>query len=158
NRRLHVKTASPDGNGVSPAQQRRRSLATSTATAASAAAAAAADGSATDSPDTPDTPDSPETWRWPSAPVMALVHNLAPTWHDRGMAYFFSRYVSVDENACHQRFDFVYDVWKPVTLVPERQTDGVLASITAVGLLGIAHMTRSADMTAAARRAYCTAL
>ncbi|KAK3944279.1 sterol uptake control protein 2 [Diplogelasinospora grovesii] len=100
---------------------------------------------------------SPDSGSWPSTPPMALLYNLAPTCQERGTAYFFSRYVTINETACHQRFDFVYEVWKP-SLVPDRQVDGVLASMTAVGLMGLASMTRSEEMMEAARKSYGTAL
>ncbi|OIW33724.1 hypothetical protein CONLIGDRAFT_569509 [Coniochaeta ligniaria NRRL 30616] len=101
---------------------------------------------------------SPDSGSWPSTPMIAMLYNLNPTSQERGTAYFFSRYVAVDENSSHQRFDFVYDVWKPVSLVPERQVDGVLASMSAVGLVGLANMTRSPEAADAARKAYGTAL
>ncbi|KAK3313819.1 hypothetical protein B0H66DRAFT_577690 [Apodospora peruviana] len=101
---------------------------------------------------------SPESGSWPAMPAMALFYNLAPTCQYNGFAYFFSRYVAVEETACHQRFDFVYDIWKPSTLVPERQVDGVLASMTAVGLMGLASMTHSRDLMEAAQKSYGTAL
>lgn len=101
---------------------------------------------------------SPDSGSWPSTPMIAMLYNLNPTSQERGTAYFFSRYVAVDENSSHQRFDFVYDVWKPVSLVPERQVDGVLASMSAVGLIGLANMTRSPEAADAARKAYGTAL
>jgi hypothetical protein len=101
---------------------------------------------------------SPDSGSWPATPMIALLYNLNPTSQERGTAYFFSRYVAIDENSSHQRFDFVYDVWKPVSLVPERQVDGVLASMSAVGLVGLANMTRSPEAADAARKAYGTAL
>ena len=101
---------------------------------------------------------SPDAGSWPSTPMIALVYNIAPTFQERGTAYFFSRYVTIDENCCHQRFDFVYDVWKPHSMVPERQLDGVMASMTAVGLVGVANLTRSTDIMDGARKSYGTAL
>ncbi len=101
---------------------------------------------------------SPDSGSWPETPGFALMYNLTPTCQERGTAYFFSRYVTIDENTCHQRFDFVYDVWKPTSLVPERQVDGVLASMTAVGLMGLGNMTKSTELMEAARKSYGTAL
>jgi hypothetical protein len=101
---------------------------------------------------------SPDSGSWPATPMIAMLYNLNPTSQERGTAYFFSRYVAIDDNSSHQRFDFVYDVWKPVSLVPERQVDGVLASMSAVGLVGLANMTRSSEAADAARKAYGTAL
>ncbi|KAH8895108.1 hypothetical protein GQ53DRAFT_779886 [Thozetella sp. PMI_491] len=102
---------------------------------------------------------SPDSGSWPETPNFGnLLYNLAPTCQERGTAYFFSRYVTIDENACHQRFDFVYDVWKPGVLASDRQVDGVLASMTAVGLMGLANMTKSGELMDAARKSYGTAL
>ncbi|KAK0623284.1 hypothetical protein B0T14DRAFT_515834 [Immersiella caudata] len=101
---------------------------------------------------------SPESGSWPVTPAVALLYNLAPTCQEQGTAYFFSRYVTMDETACHQRFDFLYDVWKPVSTAPDREVDGVLASMTAVGLMGLASMTQSRDMMEAAQKSYGTAL
>ncbi|KAJ9158387.1 Sterol uptake control protein 2 [Coniochaeta hoffmannii] len=101
---------------------------------------------------------SPDSGSWPATPMIAMLYNLHPTSQERGTAYFFSRYVAVDKDSSHQRFDFVYDVWKPASLVPERQVDGVLASMSAVGLVGLANMTRSSEAADAARKAYGTAL
>ncbi|KAK3692428.1 hypothetical protein B0T22DRAFT_13561 [Podospora appendiculata] len=101
---------------------------------------------------------SPESGSWPVTPAMALFYNLAPTCQERGTAYFFSRHVTDDETTSHQRFDFVYDVWKPESISPDREVDGVLASMTAVGLMGLASMTRSTDLMDAARKSYGTAL
>ncbi|KAK0711598.1 hypothetical protein B0H67DRAFT_296087 [Lasiosphaeris hirsuta] len=101
---------------------------------------------------------SPDSGSWPVTPAMALFYNLAPTCQERGTAYFFSRYVTMDETACHQKFDFVYDVWKPASSAPDQQVDSVLASMTAVGLMGLASMTQSRDMMEAAQKSYGTAL
>ncbi|KAK1769258.1 hypothetical protein QBC33DRAFT_348846 [Phialemonium atrogriseum] len=101
---------------------------------------------------------SPDSGSWPTTPLIALLYSLNPTYQERGTAFFFSRYVTVDENGGHQRFDFVYDVWKPASLAPERQVDGVLASMTAVGLIGLGHMIRSDEVLEAARKSYGTAL
>ncbi|KAL1870516.1 hypothetical protein VTK73DRAFT_2624 [Phialemonium thermophilum] len=120
-----------------------------------------ADGSVSEVSWTPDESHllpSPDSGSWPATPMIALYYSLNPTYQERGTAYFFSRYVTLEENGCHQRFDFVYDVWKPTSLAPERQVDGVLASMTAVGLIGLGDLTRSADLREAARKAYGTAL
>jgi len=101
---------------------------------------------------------SPESGSWPVTPAMALLYNLAPTCQERGTAYFFSRYVTMEETACHQKFDFLYEIWKPVSTTPDREVDGVLASMTAVGLMGLATMTQSRDMMEAAQKSYGTAL
>jgi len=102
---------------------------------------------------------SPSSGSWPVTPAgLGLLYNLAPTCQEQGTAYFFSRYVTMDETACHQRFDFLYDVWKPVSSAPDREVDGVLASMTAVGLMGLASLTQSRDMMEAAQKSYGTAL
>lgn len=95
---------------------------------------------------------------WSSTPAAPLMYNLNPSCMERGTAYFFSRYVTIDENACHQRYDFVHDIWKPISLLPEKQVDGVLASMTAVGLVGMANMTKSKATLESARKSYVTAL
>jgi len=101
---------------------------------------------------------SPDAGSWPSTPLIARMYNLEPTCQERGTAYFFSRFVTLDENACHQRFDFIYDIWKPTSLMPERQLDGVMASMTAVGLVGVANLTHSKEVMDGARKSYGTAL
>ncbi|KAK4193615.1 hypothetical protein QBC35DRAFT_1483 [Podospora australis] len=102
---------------------------------------------------------SPESGSWPiTPPAMAMLYSLAPSCQEHGLAYFFSRYVTADETACHQKFDFLRDVWKPSLTVPERQVDSVLASMTAVGLMGVASLNRSGEMMEAARKSYGTAL
>jgi hypothetical protein len=101
---------------------------------------------------------SPDAGSWPSTPMIALMYNLAPTCQERGTAFFFSRYVAIDDTCCHQRFDFVYDIWKPASLAPERQLDGVMASMTAVGLVGVSQLTGSTELMEAARKSYGTAL
>ncbi|CAK7218862.1 hypothetical protein SCUCBS95973_003627 [Sporothrix curviconia] len=62
------------------------------------------------------------------------------------------------ENASHQRFDFLYDIWKPGALSTEGQLDGVMASMTAVGLVGISQLTHSEEIIDSARKSYGTAL
>lgn len=102
---------------------------------------------------------SPESGSWPvTPPAMARLYNLAPSCQEQGTAYFFSRYVNAEETACHQKFDFLRDVWNSSSTVPERQVDGVLASMTAVGLMGFASLTRSDGLMDAARKSYGTAL
>ena len=101
---------------------------------------------------------SPESGSWPVTPPMAQLYNLAPTRQHDGFAYFFSRFVTAEETASHQKFDFLRDVWKAAPSAPEAQIDGVLASMTAVGLMGFASTTRSPDLMDAARKSYGTAL
>ncbi|KAK4115034.1 hypothetical protein N656DRAFT_703813 [Canariomyces notabilis] len=100
---------------------------------------------------------SPESGSWPVTPAVALLYNLAPTCQEQGTAWFFSRYVTMEETACHQKFDFLRDVWKPSPSA-SGQVDGVLASMTAVGLMELASMKQSVDLMDAARKSYGTAL
>lgn len=97
---------------------------------------------------------------WHGSP--SVTYALNPTYQERGTAFFFSRFVAIDEKACHQRFDFIYDVWRPRTLsdAPHElgEVDSVMASMTAVGLAGLANMTRSGDVMDSARKSYGTAL
>lgn len=101
---------------------------------------------------------SPDSGSWPATPEVAQQYTLAPACQERGFAYFFSRYVTTDEMVCHQKFDFLRDVWKPSSSIPERQVDCVLASMTAVGLMGLASTARSRELMDAARKSYGTAL
>lgn len=101
---------------------------------------------------------SPDSGSWPVTPAVALLYDLSPSCQQQGIAYFFSRYVSVEETTCHHNFSFVFDVWKPTSVAQDRQVDGVLASMTAVGLVGLAGVTRSQDMMEAAWKSYGTAL
>lgn len=101
---------------------------------------------------------SPASDSWPVTPAMVLEYGLSPACQEQGVAYFFSRYVAMAETVSHQRFDFLRDVWKPLSSAPDRQVDGVLASMTAVGLMGLASTTKSADLMAAAGKSYGTAL
>jgi hypothetical protein len=87
---------------------------------------------------------------------MAQFYTLAPSCQERGFAWFLARYVNADETASHQRFDFLREVWKPSSSEP--QVDSVLASMTAVGLMGLASTTRAPDLMEAARKSYGTAL
>ncbi|KAK3340750.1 hypothetical protein B0H65DRAFT_269557 [Neurospora tetraspora] len=48
-----------------------------------------------------------------------------------------------EETTCHHNFSFVFDVWKPTSVAQDRHVDSVLASMTAVGLVGLAGVTRS---------------
>ena len=63
---------------------------------------------------------------------------------------------SQSENMGHNKYDFIFDLWKPSISDPEH--DLVLAGITAVGLVGVAEMSRSNEVLDAARRSYGRAL
>ncbi|WYZ40291.1 hypothetical protein EsH8_IV_000632 [Colletotrichum jinshuiense] len=101
---------------------------------------------------------SPDEGSWPTTQKVALLYSLSPSYQERGTAYFFSRYVTVDENACHQNYDFMFDVWRPASMLPSRQVDGVMASMTAVGLAGLSSLTMCPKMMDWSRRSYGTAL
>ncbi|EPE03295.1 zinc c6 finger domain protein [Ophiostoma piceae UAMH 11346] len=101
---------------------------------------------------------SPDAGSWPATPLIARMYNIDPSCQERGTAFFFSRYVTMAENASHQRFDFLYDIWKPGSLTADRQLDGVMASMTAVGLVGISQLTHSEEIIDSARKSYGTAL
>lgn len=101
---------------------------------------------------------SPGEGTWPASTQPIPLYSLSPSYQERGTAFFFSRYVSVDENACHQNYDFIFDVWRPASMVPSRQVDGVMASMTAVGLAGLSALTQSPTTMDWARRSYGTAL
>lgn len=95
---------------------------------------------------------------WTLVPSLARMYNLTPAFQERGTAFFFSRYVTVDGNALHQRFDFIFDIWKPGSAQAAGQMDSVMASMTAVGLAGLAQLTHSDECVASARKSYGTAL
>jgi len=86
------------------------------------------------------------------------MYTLNPSYQERGTAYFWSRHVNVDDTASTQKFDFIYDVWKPTSLASSQQLDPVMASLTAVGLVGVANLTRSGELMDSARKSYGTAL
>ncbi|EAQ88990.1 hypothetical protein CHGG_05609 [Chaetomium globosum CBS 148.51] len=101
---------------------------------------------------------SPESGSWPVTPPMAQLYTLPPACQEDGFAYFFSRYVTADETVSHQKFDFLRDVWRPSPSSPDTHIDGVLASMTAVGLMGLASTAQSPSLMDAARKSYGTAL
>ncbi|OHF00601.1 hypothetical protein CORC01_04140 [Colletotrichum orchidophilum] len=103
-------------------------------------------------------PSSPENGYWSKAPQARPLYSLSPSYQERGTAFFFSRYVSMDENACHQNYDFIFDVWRPASMLPSRQADGVMASIAAVGLAGLSHLTMCPEMMDWSRQSYGAAL
>ncbi|KAL2124000.1 hypothetical protein VTJ04DRAFT_365 [Mycothermus thermophilus] len=101
---------------------------------------------------------SPDSGCWPVTPPIAQQYNLAPVRQEEGVAWFFSRFVTVAEMVPHLNFDFLRDVWQASSSQPDAEIDSVLASITAVGLMGRASMTRSPELMDAARKSYGTAL
>ncbi|KAK1980558.1 hypothetical protein LZ30DRAFT_122377 [Colletotrichum cereale] len=101
---------------------------------------------------------SPEEENWPATQQGTPLYSLSPSYQERGIAFFFSRYVSVDEKACNVNYDFVFDIWRPASMLPDRQADGVMASMIAVGLAGLSHLTMCPEMMDWSRRSYGTAL
>ncbi|CAP69115.1 uncharacterized protein PODANS_7_10740 [Podospora anserina S mat+] len=101
---------------------------------------------------------SPESGSWPTTPPAMALYNIPAVCQEHGFAFFFSRFVTAHETACHQKFDFVREVWKPSRTKRERQVDSVLASLTAVGLMGMASLQRRNDLMDAARKSYGVAL
>ena len=83
---------------------------------------------------------------------------LTTSLQERGVAFFFARYVATD-HGCYQNYDFIYDVWKPPSSVDVAETnDCILASMTAVGLTGLSKLTRSPEAMMRARQSYVLAL
>ncbi|KAI3398458.1 hypothetical protein diail_9139 [Diaporthe ilicicola] len=83
-------------------------------------------------------------------------YHFSPTYQERGVNLFINRYISVSENFCHHKYDFLFDLWNPSA--SNEENDSVRASITAVGLVGVAQMTRSQTALDAARKSYGKAL
>lgn len=81
----------------------------------------------------------------------------SPSLQERGTAFFFSRYVTTD-NACHQNYNFIYDIWKPPDPDAEQVVDCVTASMTAAGLAGLSQVTDCDDTLHQARLCYGLAL
>jgi hypothetical protein len=85
-----------------------------------------------------------------------MASALVPlSFRERGTAFFFARYVATD-HGCYQNFDFIYDIWRPPAEAAE--PDCVTASITAVGLAGLAKLTRCPDTMQRACQSYGAAL
>ncbi|KAJ2893903.1 hypothetical protein MKZ38_008127 [Zalerion maritima] len=101
---------------------------------------------------------SPDSEEYPRTPSIALGYSLSPSFQEQGTAFFFSKFVSAEENSCNHQFDYVFEVWKPGSLLNKRQVDGVMASMTAVGLAGLSQVTNSGEMLDCARKSYGTAL
>jgi len=99
---------------------------------------------------------SPDSGCWPVTPAMAQIYNIDPELQEKGFAYFFSRYVTNEETVSHQKFDFLRDVWRASSSARDQQVDVVLASMVAVGLMGMA--STNPTLMDAAHKAYGTAL
>jgi hypothetical protein len=76
---------------------------------------------------------------------------------ERGIAFFFARYVATD-HGCYQNYDFIYEVWKPPAAFDTDMTDCITASMTAVGLTSLSKLTRCPETFQRARQSYTVAL
>ncbi|UNI13549.1 hypothetical protein JDV02_000284 [Purpureocillium takamizusanense] len=93
-----------------------------------------------------------------TAAASEIPYALTPSLQERGVAFFFARYVATD-HGCYQNYDFIYDVWKPPPNVDMADiNDGILASMTAVGLTGLSKLTRCPEAMTKARQSYVLAL
>jgi hypothetical protein len=90
---------------------------------------------------------------------MILRCALSRPLREKGTAFFFSRYVAKD-SSCYENYAFIYDVWSPPGLTKRgtERSDCVTASMAAVGLSGLAQLTRSPDTMNLARQSYGIAL
>ncbi|KAM3462768.1 hypothetical protein NHJ6243_003774 [Beauveria neobassiana] len=79
------------------------------------------------------------------------------SFHERGMAFFFSRHVARNDIG-YQSYDFIYDVWKPPSNPSPGNQDSIAAGIVAIGLAGLSKVTRSTKIMDMARRNYGAAL
>ncbi|POR37168.1 Uncharacterized protein TPAR_02628 [Tolypocladium paradoxum] len=87
-----------------------------------------------------------------------IPYALTTSLRERGVAFFFARYVATD-HGCYQNYDFIYDVWKPPPSVDVAETDDcIVASMTAVGLTGLSKLTRCPEAMIRARQSYVLAL
>ena len=101
---------------------------------------------------------SPDSEEYPQIPSVALPYSVTPSLQEKGTAFFFSKFVSLEGNSFNHRFDYVFDVWKPPSLQRQRRVDSVMSSMTAVGLAGLARVTNSEEMLECARKSYGAAL
>ncbi|KAM3507213.1 hypothetical protein MY11210_007249 [Beauveria gryllotalpidicola] len=90
-------------------------------------------------------------------PDLFLPCHSADSFHERGMAFFFSRHVARNDIG-YQSYDFIYDVWRPPSNPSPRNQDSIAAGIVAIGLAGLSKVTRSTQMMDMARRNYGAAL
>lgn len=84
-----------------------------------------------------------------------VAHNIAPTYQEQGIAFFFSRYVAADKG-CFQNYDFIYDIWTPPKDM--MNPDPITSGITAVGLAGLAKAIGCEKTMTRARQCYGAAL
>lgn len=101
---------------------------------------------------------SPDSDDYPRKPHIAAAYSISPCYQEQGIAFFFSKFVNAEANSCSHQFNFIYDVLKPVNTMSDKQVDGLISSITAVGLAGLSRIIRSPDMLKLARKSYGTAL
>ncbi|PHH83439.1 hypothetical protein CDD83_2986 [Cordyceps sp. RAO-2017] len=87
-----------------------------------------------------------------------IPYALTTSLRERGVAFFFARHVATD-HGCYQNYDFIYDVWKPpFSLDMAESGDPILASMAAVGLIGLSKLTRCPETMLRARQSYGVAL
>ncbi|KAL4725063.1 hypothetical protein ACLX1H_008510 [Fusarium chlamydosporum] len=87
---------------------------------------------------------------------VSLDKALSPESQDRGISFFFSRYVTGNAGS-HQNYAFIYDVWKPPDSA-QSQIDPVSVSMTAVGLAACSQSLRSPELMIRAQESYAIAL
>ncbi|KAJ3478202.1 hypothetical protein NLG97_g8642 [Lecanicillium saksenae] len=90
-------------------------------------------------------------------PDLFLPCHSVDSFHERGMAFFFSRHVQRNDIG-YQSYDFIYDVWKPPSNPSPKNQDSIAAGVVAIGLAGLSKVTRSTEMMNMARRSYGEAL
>ncbi|KAJ4425028.1 hypothetical protein N0V82_000310 [Gnomoniopsis sp. IMI 355080] len=103
-------------------------------------------------------PRTPSILSAPASLPPPIPCSYSPSFEDRGLNLFITRYITVPPKSCQNKFDFVFDFWNPATSAADRANDPVLASLAAVGLLGIAQMTSGQTPLDAARKSYGQAL
>ncbi|KAJ4116224.1 hypothetical protein NW768_011013 [Fusarium equiseti] len=81
---------------------------------------------------------------------------LSPELQDRGISFFFSRYVAANSGS-PQNYAFIYDVWKPPDSA-QTQLCPVSVSMAAVGLAECSQSLRSSELMIRAQESYAVAL
>ncbi|KAG6005492.1 hypothetical protein E4U21_007886 [Claviceps maximensis] len=92
-----------------------------------------------------------------STSASSISYGPADTLQERGIAFFFARYVATD-HGCYQNYDFIYDVWKPPPSYETNTPDCITASMTAVGLTSLSKLRRCPESFRRARQSYTIAL
>lgn len=90
-------------------------------------------------------------------PELFLPCDSVDSFHERGMAFFFSRHVARNDVG-YQSYDFIYDVWKPPNNPSPENQDSIAAGVVAIGLAGLSKVTRSTEMMTMAQQSYGAAL